>query len=196
MSYVFMPEIVGHLSHANLSKWIDDNQLLKHTTAFHREFDVEKALRIEHEWRVSGENTEPTLCFTIDEMIQAMDSKLPKQLVLETLEKYYQTAKDATKYFEVISKPYREGYCLRLFVLVYKSRDYKGWNEVTLQIVEIYKKKWKGSFVDRKRVCTLGFHVEKADSKLVSKYLKPFIKVLGLVQESKRRNNHERMQTM
>jgi len=183
MSYVFMPELVGHLSHANLSKWIDDNQLLKHPKFFKREFDVGKALKIEHEWRTSGENTEPTLCFTIDEMIQATDANLPKELVLNTLHKYYQKAKSANEFFEHISKPYQNGYCLRFFVLVYKSGDYAGWNEVTLQICEKYKKKWKGKLIDRTRVLTLGFHVEKADAKTIAKCLIPFTKKANEVKK-------------
>lgn len=171
MSYVFMPEMVGNVFVRNLSKWIDDNNLLKHPYLFVREFDVEKALKIEYEWRTSGENLEPTLCFTIDEMLPNLDAQIPRDLLLKVLDNHFNEAKKTKDFYEYISEPYAASRCIRLIGQHYKGGAYEGWSEITVQVVEKYKQKWKGSFKDRSRVLTLGFHVEKADPCPLRKYL-------------------------
>jgi hypothetical protein len=168
-----MPELVGHIYVHNLSKWISENQLLI-KNGFTRKFDVEKALKIENEWRTSGENDEPTFCFTIDEMIEHFDSQLPKTLLLRVLNKHFGRAKQSTEFYEYITAPYFADRCLRLLNCFYRSGDFKGWTEITVQVVRKYKKKWKGQLVDRTMVLDLGFHVEEADDALVKKYLIKF----------------------
>jgi glutamine amidotransferase PdxT len=169
MTYVFMPELVGVWRY-NLSKWIIDNQLLI-KNGFTCKFDVEKALKIEHELRTSEGNGEPTLCFTTDEMIEHFDQRLPKTLLLKVLDEHFNRAKQSREFYEYITAPYFADRCLRLINCIYRSGDFTGWTEITVQVVQKYKKKWKEQLVDRSSVLNLGFHVEKADNALVKKYL-------------------------
>ena len=179
MNYIFMPELVG-LGARNLSGWLEDNQLLVRKGPslpdwLVRVLDVEKALKLEKDLR---KEIGPTLCFTMDEMIAdsewnrlVEDVNIPKKLLQNILDEHYDLAKATDKFYEFISEPFVPNYCIRLIGIKFKSGFWKGWTEVTVQICKTYMKKWKGELKKRSRVLSLGFHVERADGKLLTKYL-------------------------